>query len=260
MTQASRRADYDEIAPTFDNRYERNEYAGVARFLPGFIGSQEGLFILEVGCGTGHWLEALQAPGRRLTGLDYSAGMLARAQRHVQDVTLIRGTAEALPLPARSFDRVFCINALHHFRDKPAFLAEARRMLRPGGKLLSVGLDPHRGQDRWHVYDYFTESLTIDKQRYPSSGVLREWMRVAGFADCTTQEVEYWSSRVPAREAFAQGRLEKAATSQLSVLTDEEYEQGIRRIREDMERLEENGQTLFLTIDLRLYATSGSVK
>jgi SAM-dependent methyltransferase len=260
MTQASRRADYDEIAATFDKRYERNEYAGVAGFLPKFIGDEEGLRILEVGCGTGHWLGALEAPGRRLTGLDYSAGMLANARRHVQEAVLIRGTAEALPLPAHSFDRVFCINALHHFPDKPAFLAEAQRILRPGGRLLGVGLDPHRGQDRWHVYDYFTESLTIDKQRYPSSDVLQGWMRVAGFADCTTQEVEHWNSRVPAREALAQGRLEKAATSQLSVLTDEEYEQGIRRIREDMERLEENGQTLFLTIDLRLYATSGSVK
>jgi ubiquinone/menaquinone biosynthesis C-methylase UbiE len=259
MTQISRHADYDEIAPTFDKRYERNEYAGVARFLPEFIGNQEGLFILEVGCGTGHWLEALRAPGRRLTGLDYSAGMLARAQSRVQNVTLIRGTAEALPLPAHSFDRVFCINALHHFPDKPAFLAEARRILRPGGRLMSVGLDPHRGQDRWHVYDYFPESLTIDRQRYPSSDALREWMAVAGFADCTTQEVEHWSSRIPAREALAQGRLEKAATSQLSVLTDKEYEQGIRRLRDDIERLEENGETLFLTIDLRLYATSGSV-
>jgi SAM-dependent methyltransferase len=185
--------------------------------------------------------------------------MLARAQRHVRDVTLIRGTAEALPLPAHSFDRVFCINALHHFPDKPAFLAEARRILRPGGRLLSVGLDPHRGQDTWHVYDYFPESLTIDRQRYPSSDALREWMAVASFAACTTQEVEHWSSRIPAREALAQGRLEKAATSQLSVLTDEEYEQGIRRLRDDIERLEENGETLFLTIDLRLYATSGSV-
>jgi len=185
--------------------------------------------------------------------------MLAKAQMQAQEVPLIRGEAEYLPLPDHSFDRVFCINAIHHFPDKPAFLADVRRVLRPGGVLLSVGLDPHLGLDQWHVYDYFPESLAIDRQRYPSADVLREWMTIAGFEDCTTQEVEHWSLRVPAREALEQGRLEKAATSQLSVLTDVEYERGIQWIRDDIERAEAEGGTLFLTVDLRLYGTAGSV-
>lgn len=243
----------------YDRRYERNPYAGVEEALREFVSNQPGLDILEVGCGTGHWLEALQAPGKHLTGLDSSAGMLAQAQKRVPKAALIRGTAERLPLPANSFDRAFCINALHHFPDKPAFLAEVRRILRPGGRLLSVGLDPHRGLDTWHVYDYFPESLAIDRERYPSSHVLRGWMTVAGFEHCATQEVEHWIIRVPARQALEQGRLDKAATSQLSVLTDDEYEQGIRRMRDGIERAEKAGQTLFLTIDLRLYGTTGSV-
>jgi ubiquinone/menaquinone biosynthesis C-methylase UbiE len=172
---------------------------------------------------------------------------------------LIRGTAEVLPLPAASVDRVFCVNAIHHFPDKRAFLADVRRVLRPGGRMLSIGLDPHPRLDRWHVYDYFKESLAIDKQRYPASDALCAWMTEAGFENCLTQEVEHWIIRFPAREAFAQGRLEKAATSQLSVLADEEYEQGIQRIQDDIQRAEAQGQTLFLTADLRLYGTTGSV-
>ena len=260
MDQINRTADYDQIARTFDRRYERNQYAGVAQALREFIGYRPGrVQILEVGCGTGHWLEALRASGRHLTGLDYSAGMLARAQRRVQGTTLIRGDANRLPLPDHSFDRVFCINAIHHFPDKPSFLADARRILRPGGKVWSVGLDPHRGLDHWRVYDYFPESLAIDRQRFPSSDVLRQWMAAAGFKDCITKEVEHWVIRVPAREALAQGRLDKAATSQLSVLTDAEYEQGMRRIREDSERAQKEGHTLVLTVDLRLFGTSGAV-
>lgn len=259
MDQLNRHADYDQIARTYDQRYERSQYAGVEQALRAFVGSQPGLAILEVGCGTGHWLEALQERGRQCVGLDYSAGMLAKAQKRVQGTALIRGDAEHLPLPANSFDRVFCINALHHFPDKPAFLAEARRLLRPGGKLLSVGLDPHHGLDRWHVYDYFPESLALDKQRYPSADALRAWMTAAGFENCVTQEVEHWVIHLPAREVLAQGRLEKAATSQLSILTDEEYQRGIQAIRNDLQRAEDKGQTLFLTIDLRLYGTTGSV-
>jgi SAM-dependent methyltransferase len=259
MNSSHRQADYDQIAGTYDKRYERNPYAGVEHSLREFIGKQPGLRILEVGCGTGHWLGVLQAPARTLVGLDYSAGMLLKARTRLPETILIRGNAEYLPVQARSVDRVFCINALHHFPDKPAFLAEARRLLRPGGEIFSVGLDPHRELDQWLVYHYFPESLMIDRERYPSTGVLREWMTRAGFEHCITQEVEHWTIQLPAREFMAQGLLDKASTSQLSVLTDEEYERGIQRIHEDMQQAEEEGQTLLLTVDLRLYGTIGSV-
>ena len=259
MSQINRHADYDQMARTYDRRYERNSYVGVERALQGFVGSQPGLQILEVGCGTGHWLEALHANAMDVTGLDFSAGMLARAQSRLAGIPLVQGTAERLPWRSESFDRVFCINAFHHFPDKAAFLAEARRLLRPDGKLLIVGLDPHNGADRWFIYDYFQASIEIDRQRYASAGSLREWMKAAGFEDCFTREVEHWNLRVPAREALAQGRLDRASTSQLSVLTDAEYQQGMQQIRADMEHMEARGETLFLTGDLRLYGTTGSV-
>ena len=66
-------------------------------------------------------------------------------------------------------------------------------------------------------------------------------------------------SHIPARTALEQGRLDRSVTSQLSVLTDEEYQRGLARIRTVMERAEEEGQTLFLTTDVRLYGTTGSV-
>jgi SAM-dependent methyltransferase len=259
MSQINRHADYDQIARTYDQRYERNAYEGVERALRGFVGTRPGLKILEVGCGTGHWLDVLQGHGIYLTGFDFSAGMLAQAQMQLSGIPLVQGTAERLPWPAESFDRVFCINAFHHFADKATFLAEVRRILRPSGMILIVGLDPHRGVDQWYIYDYFKESAEIDKQRFPASSSLRTWMRSAGFQDCNTQEVEHWTYRLPAHEILKQGRLDRAATSQLSVLTDAEYQRGIEQVRADMERAEAKGGTLFLTADLRLYGTSGLV-
>jgi len=49
---------------------------------------------------------------------------------------------------------VYSINALHHFDDRSAHFAEARRVLRPGGGILTIGLDPHTGKDRWFIYDF----------------------------------------------------------------------------------------------------------
>lgn len=259
MNHINRHVDYDQVAPTYDSRYQLSQFAELEQALLQFMGDHSALQVLEVGCGTGHWLGALRARGLHVTGLDFSAQMLAQAQTSLPGVELIRGQAERLPLPAESFDRVFCINALHHFADKPAFLAETRRILRPGGMVFTVGLDLHREKGQWYIYDYFKESFEIDKARYPDSSLLREWMESAGFENCVTREVEHWLLRLPARETLAQGRLDKASTSQLTVLTEEEYQQGIQQLKKDIERAENQGETLFLMADLRLYGTSGSV-
>jgi len=259
MDQIHRHANYDQIPQTYDTRYERNSYAGVEHALQEFVGSPPGPIILEVGCGTGHWLQVLHASHAHVTGLDFSAGRLAEAQKRVPEAPLVQGNAERLPWPAESFDRVFCINAFHHFLNKPAFLAEARRILRPDGRFLTVGLDPHPGLDQWFVYDYFPESLAIDRQRFPAASALRTWMTEAGFENCLTQEVEHWAYWLPAQEILRQGRLDKAATSQLSVLTDAEYQRGMETLRADLQRAETKGEILFLKADLRLYGTYGSV-
>ena len=255
----NRHVDYDQVAPTYDGRYQRGGYSGTEQALLRFIGEQAPLQVLEAGCGTGHWLGIARAHGQRVIGLDFSAQMLSKARAALPGIELIHGRAESLPLPAESFDRIFCINAFHHFVDKPAFLAEARRLLRPGGGLFSVGLDPHDGTGQWYVYDYFKESLEIDQERFPPTSQLRECLRNAGFANCVTHEVDHWFLQLPAREILAQGRLEKAATSQLTVLTDEEYLQGMQSLEEDVQRAERKGETLLLTADLCLYGTYGSV-
>lgn len=255
----NRRVDYDRIAHTYDRRYQENDYSGVEAALIAFVGEPVGQRVLEIGCGTGHWLQVLGDRGVRVTGLDVSTHMLAHARDRAPEAGLAQGSAERLPWVRESFDRVVSINAFHHFQDKVAFLAEAMRVLRPGGLLMTVGLDPHAGVDQWYVYDYFEKVLEIDRRRYPASSQIREWMRRAGFTDCLTRVVQHLPARLNARAALERGRLDKSMTSQLSVLTDEEYRQGVDRVRQAIQSAEARGETLYLTADLRLYATFGAV-
>jgi SAM-dependent methyltransferase len=252
MTQ---RVDYDRIAGVYEGRYERNDYAGIERAVVAFVSSSSrtALRILEIGCGTGRWMRVLRDGGTPVIGIDPSAGMLQQARARLPDGRLIRAQAEALPFATGSLDRLLCVNALHHFTDRQAFFREARRVLRDDGALLTVGLDPHTGVDRWWIYDYFPTALDEDRRRYLPAGTIRELMVAAGFSRCETNEVQHRPVQMTISEAVRRGFLERTSTSQLMVISDAEYAAGLRRIHgADAAAL--GG---VLRADLRVYGTTG---
>ena len=99
----------------------------------------DGMRVLDIGAGTGT-LAALvgeRHPGARVTGLDADPAMLARARAKAPRASFDEGLSYELPYPDASFDRVLSSLFFHHLRprDKRRTLAEARRVLRPGGEL-----------------------------------------------------------------------------------------------------------------------------
>jgi len=90
---------------------------------------------LELGCGTGIFLEKVASAGAHIVGLDLSADLLAKARARLvatPNVVLHRGNAEQMPYAASSFDAVYGSSVLHHL-DLDRALAEVFRVLRPGG-------------------------------------------------------------------------------------------------------------------------------
>lgn len=251
------KVDYDAVASAYDRRYLDNEYRGTERVLREFAGENHD--VLEVGCGTGHWLALLQTWGCSATGLEPSEQMLARAAERRCGARLLRGRAEAIPSADASFDRVVCINALHHFADQRRFVGEARRVLRPGGRFLAINLDPSHGPDSWCVYEYWPSTLALDRARYPRCEDLRSWLAVEGFGECTSYVADRILFDRLARDALERGLLAKTVTSQLTLLDDAEYQRGIAAIKSAIHAAEARGETLRLTADLRLYATIGTV-
>ncbi len=192
-----RAVDYDRVAPVYDRRYQINRWEGVESTLRDFV--QTGQDVLEVGCGTGHWLGLLLKWGCSPYGIEPSVKMLLRAWRHAGDAYLASGCAEELPWRSGSFDRLIVVNALHHFSDQKAFVREARRVLRPGGRIVTIGLDPGRRDDDWYIYDYFPRSLELDLDRYPATADLVRWWEEAGFSHCSTSIAQHIDRALPAR-------------------------------------------------------------
>ncbi len=134
-------AAYDEFAEAYTAEnadslmnayYERPAALALA-------GDVAGRRILDVGCGSGPLSAALRDQGAVVTGIDQSAGMLAQARRLVgEDVDLrVADLAEPLPFGDAEFDDVMASLVLHYLRDWAPTLAELRRVLKPGGRLIA---------------------------------------------------------------------------------------------------------------------------
>jgi ubiquinone/menaquinone biosynthesis C-methylase UbiE len=254
---STKSVDYDRIAANYDRRYRESRYDDVEKELRAWLQSVPRRRVLEVGCGTGHWLQAFRAAGQLVLGLDLSPAMLERARSAAPDSPLVNGNALRLPFADASFDALFCINALHHFTDKPRLIAEAARVLVPGGEFCTVGLDPHCGPPRWMIYEYFAGTRETDAKRFPPHEKIQAWLEEAGFTGWSARVVLHLRARLPADQALASPMMRRDGTSQLALLSDAAYREGIERIRAAMVREEAEGRVLHLEADLQLFATKG---
>lgn len=129
---------WDRTAPKYDMRvsfWERHLFEDGRQW----VCSQARGDLLEIAVGTGRNLPHYP-PGVHITGIELSQGMLdialARARQLDKEADLRLGDAQALDFPDESFDTVVCTLSLCSIPDDRRAVAEIKRVLRPGGRLL----------------------------------------------------------------------------------------------------------------------------
>lgn len=144
------RAAYALWAPSYPARAHNPVMQAEQRALLALMpASLRGQTVLDAGCGSGRYmLHALRRGAARVTGVDLSPHMLARARAELEALhaeapaALVQGNLAALPLPDAQADLSVCGLVVGHLDDLAQSLAELRRVTRPGGTLLLSDVHP----------------------------------------------------------------------------------------------------------------------
>jgi SAM-dependent methyltransferase len=136
--------DYDSFAEAYSAESDvgiQNSYYERPAILA-LAGDVTGRRILDAGCGSGPLSAALRDRGAIVTGFDASPGMIAVARRRLGDGAdlQVADLDSPLPFPGDAFDDVVASLVLHYLEDWGPTLAEFRRVLRPGGRVI-VAID-----------------------------------------------------------------------------------------------------------------------
>jgi ubiquinone/menaquinone biosynthesis C-methylase UbiE len=152
----------------------------IARLACDLAGVSKDDHVVDVGCGPGAAAREAARRGAAVTGVDPAAVMLGMARRLTSgdvSVTWTEGVAEDLPLPDETATVVWSLATVHHWPLLDEGLAEARRVLRPGGRLLAIERKTRPGAKGLASHGWIREQAEAFAQR----------CREAGFTDITVE-------------------------------------------------------------------------
>jgi SAM-dependent methyltransferase len=139
-------AGWSARSDAYDDWFARITRQSIEPMLDAITPDYEGARLLDICTGTGHLAAAAARRGAMVEGLDFAETMVAQARGNYPELTFTVGDAENLPYEAGSFDIVTCAFGHLHFGDADRAIAEAHRLLAPGGRYgFTVWCGPGQG-------------------------------------------------------------------------------------------------------------------
>ena len=163
-------SDYSRQARAYDST--RGASPSVLVPLRRALAGAPGRELADIGGGTGNYALALAGEGWQPTVVDRSMQMLTQAS--AKGLKTVRANATRLPFAEETFDATMLVSMLHHVDEPAQALAEAKRVLRPGGRLAVMAFTRDDIADAWCL-DYFPSSRPwMEQTHVPLSELLAE--------------------------------------------------------------------------------------
>jgi len=151
------------------------------RRLIAFLGARPGERALDVACGPGIVMAALQRAGLLAVGIDLTLAMLREAAS--RGGCFVQGDTGRLPFRESTFDVVVCRNSLHHVSDPSGAIREMARVLRPGGRLVVEDMRAPDDESKRAYHETIECLRDVSHARTLTRGDLRSMAAAAGLAD-----------------------------------------------------------------------------
>jgi ubiquinone/menaquinone biosynthesis C-methylase UbiE len=198
------RAYFNQKAATWDETASERDITKLER-MSQRLNIEPGSIILDVGTGTGVFIPFLLKKiggNGHIIALDIAEKMLerAKAKGFNGNIDYLCADVIDIPLDNETFDSIVCYSTFPHFRDKPIALAEMKRVIKSGGKLLIC-----HTSSRTTINEIHHQIPEVENDIIPDEGEMQIMLSKAGFTDIKiddNSESYFCSARKPGLEQF----------------------------------------------------------
>lgn len=232
--------DYSKVAENYDKNKLRHYIPKDETIGNLYKISNIDFTVLDLSCGTGNYLK------RQITeypfseykikwiGMDKSKDMIKMAENKGLDADLIIGDVVDIPLKDNSVNYIKNRFAFHHYLKKEKAVREMNRILKQNGILSILNLNHEYMKHSW-VYKYFPGSIKLDNERFPEITELYKLLENNGFEINVNIKVEV--KKFKYKDIIEETR--NKDMSQLQIITEKEYKEGLNRMEEESKTEEE---------------------
>ncbi len=230
---------YDNIGIEYNETRRADPY--IASRIATHLQPKPGGLYLDIGCGTGNYLQALQNLGLTMYGVDPSNTMLGVAEKKCPDAILVKGHAESIPYPNDFFDGATAMFTFHHWTDKQLGLNELYRVVKPGAHIVFLSFTAQQMSHYW-LSHYFPVMIRESGELVPGVGGMTQMLQTAGFVEVTTENYfvsndlqdHFLYSNKYRPEQYLDPNIRKGISSFAAFSTPAEVKQGLQELKADI--------------------------
>jgi SAM-dependent methyltransferase len=226
-----REINYDQFSQIYD--LSRGANPKTVNDLVKFTCIDQKSFLLDMGCGTGNYTNALKDYVKHIIGLDLSSGMIKKAKDKFPNLEYINSNVLSVPFRSEIFNGLYLIQVIHHISNKVALLKEAYRILQKNGYIAIHTCSHDQINTYWYTY-YFPEGLKAELKRFLDVQEIISLLRKTGFSKIGVKICYYDTVILNQSTENYLDKNFRDGDSFFALMKEDEIEAGCKKLKDDI--------------------------